>query len=286
MTGKQVERRKVTLLDLRAMKQQGRKITMLSIPDYPMALLADRAGLDTILVGDSLGMTVLGYETTVPVTMEEMLHHTKAVTRATRYAFVVGDMPFMSNNTSERDAIINAGRFMQEGGADSVKVEGGVDAAHIVRAIVRAGMPVMGHVGLTPQHISLLGGYKAQGRDVQTAKRVIEDALVIEEAGAFAIILECVPDQISKIVTERLRIPTISYGAGAYCDGQGLVAHDILGMFHRFTPKFVKKYADLSEPIMGAFEAYVADVVSGKFPKDEHSFHIKEKDLREVISQA
>ncbi|MDA1347349.1 MAG: 3-methyl-2-oxobutanoate hydroxymethyltransferase [Chloroflexi bacterium] len=286
MTGKQVERRKVTLLDLQAMKQQGRKITMLSIPDYPMALLADRAGLDTILVGDSLGMTVLGYETTVPVTMEEMLHHTKAVTRATKYAFVVGDMPFMSNNTSERDAIINAGRFMQEGGTDSVKVEGGANAAHIVRAIVRAGMPVMGHVGLTPQHISLLGGYKAQGRDVQTAKRVIEDALAIEEAGAFAIILECVPDQISKIVTERLRIPTISYGAGAYCDGQGLVAHDILGMFHRFTPKFVKKYADLNEPIMEAFEAYVADVVSGKFPKDEHSFHIKEKDLREVIGQA
>ena len=268
------------------MKQQGRKITMLSIPDYPMALLADRAGLDTILVGDSLGMTVLGYETTVPVTMEEMLHHTKAVTRATRYAFVVGDMPFMSNNTSERDAIFNAGRFMQEAGTDSVKVEGGANAAHIVRAIVRAGMPVMGHVGLTPQHISLLGGYKAQGSDVQTAKRVIEDALAIEEAGAFAIILECVPDQISKIVTERLRIPTISYGAGAYCDGQGLVAHDILGMFHRFTPKFVKKYADLSEPIMEAFEAYVADVVSGEFPKDEHSFHIKEKDLREVIGQA
>ena len=285
MTGKPDERRKITLLDLQAMKQQGRKITMLSIPDYPMALLADRAGLDTILVGDSLAMTVLGYETTVPITLEEMLHHTKAVTRATRYAFVVGDMPFMSNNTSERDAIINAGRFMQEGGTDSVKVEGGVNAAHIVKAIVRAGMPVMGHVGLTPQHISLLGGYKVQGRDVQTALRVIEDALAIEEAGAFAIILECVPDQISKIVTERLRIPTISYGAGLYCDGQGLVAHDILGMFERFTPKFVKKYADLSEQILGAFETYVGDVVTGEFPRDEHSFHIKEKDLEEVISQ-
>ena len=285
MTGKQIERRKVTILDLQAMKQQGRKITMLSIPDYPMALLADRAGLDTILVGDSLAMTVLGYETTVSATMEEMLHHTKAVTRATSYAFVVGDMPFMSNNTSERDAIINAGRFMQEGGTDSVKVEGGANAAHIVNAIVRAGIPVMGHIGLTPQHISLLGGYKAQGRDVQTARRVIEDALAIEEAGAFAIILECVPDQISKIVTERLRIPTISYGAGVYCDGQGLVAHDILGMFDRFTPKFVKKYADLSEQIVGAFEAYVGDVVSGGFPTDEHSFHIKEKDLEEIISQ-
>ena len=285
MTGTSSERRKVTLLDLQAMKQQGRKITMLSIPDYPMALLADRAGLDTILVGDSLAMTVLGYDTTVPVTMEEMLHHTKAVTRATKYAFVVGDMPFMSNNTSERDAIINAGRFMQEGGTDSVKVEGGANAAHIVTAIVKAGIPVMGHIGLTPQHISLLGGYRVQGRDVQTARRVIDDALAIEEAGAFAIILECVPNQISKIVTERLRIPTISYGAGESCDGQGLVAHDILGMFDKFTPKFVKKYAELGEQIQEAFEAYVSDVVSGQFPTDGHSFHIKKEDLEKVMGQ-
>ena len=285
MTGTSSERRKITLFDLQAMKQQGRKITMLSIPDYPMALLADRAGLDTILVGDSLAMTVLGYDTTVPVTMEEMLHHTKAVTRATKYAFVVGDMPFMSNNTSERDAIINAGRFMQEGGTDSVKVEGGANAAHIVTAIVKAGIPVMGHIGLTPQHISLLGGYRVQGRDVQTARRVIDDALEIEEAGAFAIILECVPNQISKIVTERLRIPTISYGAGESCDGQGLVAHDILGMFDKFTPKFVKKYAELGEQIQEAFEAYVSDVVSGQFPTDGHSFHIKKEDLEKVMGQ-
>jgi 3-methyl-2-oxobutanoate hydroxymethyltransferase len=241
--------------------------------------------LDTILVGDSLAMTVLGYETTVPITLDEMLHHTKAVTRAARYAFVVGDMPFMSNNTSERDAIINAGRFMQEGGTDAVKVEGGVNAAHIVKAIVGAGIPVMGHIGLTPQHVSLLGGYKAQGRDAQTALRVIEDALAIEKAGAFAIILECVPGRISKIVTERLRIPTISYGAGVYCDGQGLVAHDILGIFDRFTPRFVKKYADLGEQILGAFEAYVGDVVSGEFPTDEHSFHINEDELEKVIEQ-
>ena len=285
MTGTRAERKKITLFDLQAMKQQNRKITMLSIPDYPMALLADRAGLDTILVGDSLAMTVLGYDTTVPVTMEEMLHHTKAVTRATKYAFVVGDMPFMSNNTSERDAIINAGRFMQEGGTDSVKVEGGANAAHIVTAIVKAGIPVMGHIGLTPQHISLLGGYRVQGRDVQTARRVIDDALAIEEAGAFAIILECVPNQISKIVTERLRIPTISYGAGESCDGQGLVAHDILGMFDKFTPKFVKKYAELGEQIQEAFEAYVSDVVSGQFPTDGHSFHIKKEDLEKVMGQ-
>ncbi len=285
MTKEKTERKKMTLPDIQAMKLDGRKITMLSIPDYPMALIADQAGLDTILVGDSLAMTVLGYETTVPITMEEMLHHTKAVTRATRYAFVVGDMPFMSNNTSERDAIINAGRFMQEGGTDSVKVEGGVNAAHIVKAIVGAGIPVMGHIGLTPQHISLLGGYKAQGRDAQTALRVIEDALAIEEAGAFAIILECVPDQISKIVTEHLRVPTISYGAGPYCDGQGLVAHDILGMFDRFTPRFVKKYANLGGEILRAFESYVGDVASGEFPMDEHSFHINEEELAKVIAR-
>ena len=285
MTEKQEKRRKVTVLDLQEMKENGRKITMLSIPDYSLALLADRAGLDTILVGDSLAMTVLGYETTVPITLDEMLHHAKAVTRGTKYAFVIGDMPFMSNNTSERDAIINAGRFMQEAGTDAVKVEGGVNAAHIVSAIVRAGIPVVGHIGLTPQHISQLGGYKAQGTDLETGSRVIEDALAVEKAGAFAIILECVPDQISRIVTERLKIPTISYGAGIHCDGQGLVAHDILGIFDRFTPKFVKKYSNLGQQIQGAFEEYVDDVVSQQFPKDEHTFHIKKDQLDAVIKR-
>ena len=272
MTEKKEKRSKITVLDLQEMKENGRKITMLSIPDYPLALLADRAGLDTILVGDSLAMTVLGYETTVPITLDEMLHHAKAVTRGTNYAFVVGDMPFMSNNTSERDAIINAGRFMQEAGTDAVKVEGGVNAAHIVSAIVRAGIPVVGHIGLTPQHISQLGGYKAQGTDLETGSRVIEDALAVEKAGAFAIILECVPDQISRIVTERLKIPTISYGAGIHCDGQGLVAHDILGIFDRFTPKFVKKYSNLGQQIQGAFKEYVNDVVSQQFPGDAVSY--------------
>ena len=285
MTEKQKKRRKITVLDLQEMKENGRKITMLSIPDYPLALLADRAGLDTILVGDSLAMTVLGYETTVPITLDEMLHHAKAVTRGTKYAFVIGDMPFMSNNTSERDAIINAGRFMQEAGTDAVKVEGGVNASHIVSAIVRAGMPVVGHIGLTPQHISQLGGYKAQGTDLETGSRVIEDALAVEKAGAFAIILECVPDQISRIVTERLKIPTISYGAGIHCDGQGLVAHDILGIFDRFTPKFVKKYSNLGQQIQGAFEEYVDDVVSQQFPEDEHTFHIKKDQLDAVIKR-
>tara|TARA_A100001037_G_scaffold293178_1_gene309456 strand:+ start:24711 stop:25583 length:873 start_codon:yes stop_codon:yes gene_type:complete len=276
---------KVTVLDLQEMKDKGRKITMLSIPDYPLALIADRAGLDTILVGDSLAMTVLGYETTVPITLDEMIHHAKAVSRGTKYAFIIGDMPFMTNNTSERDAIINAGRFMQEAGTDAVKVEGGINAAHIVNAIVRAGIPVVGHIGLTPQHISQLGGYKAQGTNLETATRVIEDALAVEKAGAFAIILECVPDQISKIVTERLNIPTISYGAGIHCDGQGLVAHDILGIFDKFTPKFVKQYSNLGKQIQDVFEEYIDDVVNQKFPEDEHSFHIKKDQLDAVIKR-
>ena len=246
MTRISEKRKKMTLPELQRMKKSGQKITMLSIPDYPLAVLAEKAGLDTILVGDSLAMTVLGYETTIPVTMDEMIHHTKAVTRATKYAFVVGDMPFMSNSTSERDAIINAGRFMQEGGTDAVKVEGGLDAVPVIKAISGTGIPVMGHIGLTPQHISMLGGFKAQGTDAKTAIRIINDALEVEKAGAFALILECVPDQISKIVTERLSIPTISYGAGPYCDGQGLVAHDILGIFDKFTPKFVKIYSNIT----------------------------------------
>ena len=283
MTEQLKKRSKVTVLDLQKMKETGRKITMLSIPDYSLALLADRAGLDTILVGDSLAMTVLGYDTTVPIKLDEMLHHAKAVTRGTKYAFVIGDMPFMSNNTSERDAIINAGRFMQEAGTDAVKVEGGVNAAHIISAIVRAGIPVVGHIGLTPQHISQLGGYKAQGTDVETGSRVIKDAIAVEKAGAFAIILECVPDQISKIVTERLKIPTISYGAGIHCDGQGLVAHDILGIFDKFTPKFVKKYSNLGQQIQDVFEDYVEDVVNKQFPADEHTFHIKKDQLDAVI---
>ncbi len=285
MREKEKIKHKVTVLDLQEMKDKGRKITMLSIPDYPLALIADRAGLDTILVGDSLAMTVLGYETTVPITLDEMIHHAKAVSRGTKYAFIIGDMPFMTNNTSERDAIINAGRFMQEAGTDAVKVEGGINAAHIVNAIVRAGIPVVGHIGLTPQHISQLGGYKAQGTNLETATRVIEDALAVEKAGAFAIILECVPDQISKIVTERLNIPTISYGAGIHCDGQGLVAHDILGIFDKFTPKFVKQYSNLGKQIQDVFEEYIDDVVNQKFPEDEHSFHIKKDQLDAVIKR-
>ena len=275
---------KITLLDLQRMKTKGRKITMLSINDYPMALLGDRAGLDTILVGDSLGMTVLGYETTVPVTMEEMLHHTKAVTRAVRRAFVVSDMPFMSN-ANQTDAVANAGRFMKEAGTDAVKVEGGRNVTSIVSAINRAGIPVMGHLGLTPQHISMLGGYKAQGRKATKAREIIDDSVAIQDAGAFAVILECVPDEVSGIITERLEIPTIGYGAGLHCDGQGLVAHDILGMFERFTPRFVKKYANLNEEILRSFETYVREVKEEAFPTADHAFHIKAKELKKVVGE-
>lgn len=277
-----MERQKITPLDIHMMKKAGKKITMLSIYDYPMALLADRAGIDTILVGDSLAMTLLGYEDTIPVTMDEMIHHTKAVSRAVKYALVIGDMPFMSYNTSERDAIVNAGRFMKEGGASAVKIEGGANVAHIIEAIYRAGIPIMGHIGLTPQSISMLGGLKAQGKDVKTAQKIIDDAMSLEDAGAFSIILECVPAPISKIVTERLEIPTISYGAGPPCDGQGLVSHDVLGLFERFTPKFAKRYVNLSEIILEAFESYKEEVLRGDFPTDQHSFHIDEKELSKL----
>jgi len=277
-----VERKKITPVDIQAMKAAGKKITMLTAYDYPTALLEDRAGIDIILVGDSVAMTVLGYENTLPVTMDEMIHHTKAVTRGAKYAHVVGDMPFMSYNTSERDAILNAGRFMKEGSADSVKLEGGASVKDIVRAIVKAGIPVMGHLGLTPQTISMLGGFKVQGKDAKAAQKIIDDALMLEDAGAFSVILEAIPAPIAKRITERLTVPTIGIGAGVHCDGQVLVVHDMLGLFDRFTPKFAKKYINLTELILKAFESYREDVSRGEFPTDQHSFHIDEKELSKI----
>lgn len=277
-----MDRKKMTPVDIQRMKREGRKITMLTAYDYPTALLEDRAGIDIILVGDSVGMTVLGYENTIPVTMEEMIHHTKAVSRGAKYALIIGDMPFMSYNTSEREAIINAGRFMKEGGADAVKLEGGASVKDIVRVIVKAGIPVMGHIGLTPQTISMLGGFKVQGKDAQTAQRIIEDALLLEEAGAFSVLLEAIPAPIAKRIAERLTIPTIGIGAGAHCDGQVLVVHDLLGLFDRFTPKFAKRYVNLSELMLKAFETYREEVLKGIFPTDEHSFHIDEKELEKI----
>jgi 3-methyl-2-oxobutanoate hydroxymethyltransferase len=277
-----MDRKKITPVDIEAMKKEGRKITMITGYDYPMALLEDKAGFDIILVGDSLGMTVLGYDNTIPVTMEEMIHHTKAVSRGAKYALILGDMPFMSYNTSEREAIINAGRFLKEAGADAVKLEGGVSVKEIVKAIVRAGIPVMGHIGLTPQTISMLGGFKVQGKDAEAAQRIVDDAVSLEDAGAFAVILEAIPAPISKRITERLKIPTIGIGAGIHCDGQVMVVHDMLGLFDRFTPKFVKRYVNLSELILKAFDSYKDDIQKGAFPTDQHSFHIDEKELSKV----
>jgi len=277
-----MERKKITPVDIQTMKREGKKITMLTAYDYPMALLEDRARIEIILVGDSLGMTVLGYENTLPVTMDEMIHHTKAVTRGAKYALIIGDMPFMSYNTSERDAILNAGRFMKEGGADAVKLEGGVSVKEIVRAIVRAGIPVMGHIGLTPQTISMLGGFKVQGKDAQAAQKIIDDALLLEDAGAFSILLEAIPAPIAKRISERLKVPTIGIGAGVHCDGQVLVVHDLLGLFDRFLPKFAKRYVNLSDLMLQAFESYREEVSQGIFPTDQHSFHIDEEELSKV----
>jgi len=277
-----MDRKKITPVDIQTMKKEGKRISMLTAYDYPMALLEDRAGIEIILVGDSLAMTVLGYENTLPVTMDEMIHHTKAVTRGAKYALIIGDMPFMSYNTSENDAILNAGRFMKEGKADAVKLEGGAGVKDIVKAIVRAGIPVMGHIGLTPQTISMLGGFKVQGKDAEGAQKIIDDALQLEEAGAFSVLLEAVPAPIAKRVTERLTVPTIGIGAGVYCDGQVLVVHDMLGLFDRFTPKFAKRYVNLSELMLKAFESYREEVWKGTFPTDQHSFHIDEKELSKV----
>jgi 3-methyl-2-oxobutanoate hydroxymethyltransferase len=277
-----MDRKKITPVDIQAMKKDGKRIAMLTAYDYPTALLEDRAGIEIILVGDSLAMTMLGYENTLPVTMDAMIHHTQAVTRGAKYALIIGDMPFMSYNTSEKDAIFNAGRFMKEAGADAVKLEGGASVKETVRAIVRAGIPVMGHIGLTPQTISMLGGFKVQGKDAQAAQKIIDDALSLEDAGAFSVLLEAVPAPIAEKVTERLKVPTIGIGAGVHCDGQVLVVHDLLGLFDRFTPKFAKRYVNLSELMLKAFDSYREEVQKGAFPTDQHSFHMDEKELGKV----
>lgn len=267
-----MERKKVTILDLQEKKQRGEPITMLTAYDYPTALLVDRAGMDIILVGDSLAMVVLGHENTVAVTMEEMLHHCKAVARGAKYPLLVGDMPFLSYQVDRREAVRNAGRFLKEGGMDVVKLEGGQEMADTVKAIVDAGIPVMGHIGLTPQSISKLGGFRVQGKSVEAAKKLLADAAALEEAGAFSIILEAVPDRLAQLITERVEIPTIGIGAGPHCDGQVLVIHDLIGLFDRFTPKFVKRYANIFPILTQALEQYREEVLSGAFPGKEHSF--------------
>ena len=273
---------KITPTDLQARKREGRKITMLSVYDYPLALLADRAGLDSLLVGDSLAMTALGYPSTVPLKLEESLHHVKAVARAAKAAMVVADMPFMSYQPSERDAIIAAGRFLQEGMADAVKIEGGGAMVATLGAIHRAGVPIMGHVGLTPQNAAQLGGLKVQGKTAEAARRMLDDALALEDAGAFVVILECVPDEVSRLITERLRVPTISYGAGVHCDGQGMVSADMFGLFEGFKPKFAKRYLELGAQIQKTFETYCEEVRAGRFPADEHTYHIDPAELAKL----
>ena len=264
--------KKLTIHDIIMTKQKGAKISMLTAYDASLAGMIDGAGVDMVLVGDSLGMVLLGYDSTIPVTMEEMLHHCRAAGRGVKHAVLVGDMPFMSYQVSQSQAITNAGRFLKEAGCDAVKLEGGTEVSDTVKAIVKAGIPVMGHIGLTPQTASQLGGYKVQGKDADSARRLLQSARDLEAAGAFAIVLECIPAQLSEVITKAITIPTIGIGAGKHCDGQVLVTHDMVGMFEKFIPSFVKQYVNLAPEIKKALAAYHQEVKNGSFPADEHSF--------------
>ncbi len=277
-----MEKIKITPADILARKS-GRKITCLTAYDYPMALLLDKAEIDIILVGDSLGMAGLGYENTAPVTMEEMIHHAKAVCRGVKRSLTIGDMPFGSYTNCEK-AVENAVRFIKEAGVDAVKLERGKASVCVVEAIVNAGISVQGHIGLTPQTASALGGFKVQGKDAETAKKLIEDAEALEAAGCFSIVLEAIPAKIAKIITERISIPTIGIGAGIHCDGQVLVTNDMLGLFDRFTPKFVKRYADIASEIFKALSDYKNDVEKEKFPEERHSFIIKDDEFGKIMT--
>ncbi len=259
-----------------------RKVTMLTAYDYPLASLIDRAGIDIILVGDSLANVVLGLDSTTQVGMSEMLHHTKAVSRAVKQALVVGDMPFESYQLKPEDALKNARRFIDEAGADAVKLEWFDRCLEVTETIIKSGIAVMGHIGLTPQTADKLGGFKVQGKDAESAKKLMQQACALAAAGCFAIVLECVPDKIAGMITEKIKIPTISIGAGVLCDGQVLVTYDLLGLFERYTPKFVKKYADLSSIITKAVQEYKKEVIEGTFPSPQHSFTIKEEELKKL----
>ncbi|EPY2302931.1 TPA: 3-methyl-2-oxobutanoate hydroxymethyltransferase [Clostridium botulinum] len=263
-----------TVSTFQELKNKGEKITMLTAYDYSMAKLIDSSGINGILVGDSLGMVCLGYENTLSVTMEDMLHHTKAVVRGASNALVVGDMPFMSYQTSIYDAVYNAGRFIKEAGAHAVKLEGGSTVAEEVKAIVKAQIPVMGHIGLTPQSVNMFGGFKVQGKNEKIAKKLIEDAKILENAGAFSIVLECIPEKLSKIISESISIPTIGIGAGKYCDGQILVYQDMLSMFSDFKPKFVKSFGNIGKSIENGVSQYIKEVKEVAFPEEKHTFKI------------
>ena len=264
-------RKKVTIPDILKMKQSGRRIAVLTAYDFPFARLVDEGGVDIILVGDSAGVVVAGHDTTLPVTMDEMLYHVKAVRRAGPKALLVADMPFMSYQTGVDDACRNCGRMIKEGGAEAVKVEGGVNMAHVIKTVSSIDIPVMAHIGLTPQSVHRMGGYRVQGRNKQ-AEKIMEDALAVQQAGAFAVVLEGIPSALAARISSELRIPTIGIGAGAACDGQVLVIHDILGLCEKYSPKFVKRYADLAPTIADAVARYVDEVRTGSFPTEEHSF--------------
>jgi 3-methyl-2-oxobutanoate hydroxymethyltransferase len=270
---------KVSVSDIIQAKKEGRRLVMVTAYDYPFGLMADEAGVDMALVGDSLGMVVLGLDSTVPVTLEMMIHHIRAVVRGCKRAMVIGDMPFMTYNTGIRDAVINAGRLMKEGGCDAVKLEGGVDFAPVVEAIVKAGLPVQGHVGLTPQTASALGGFKMQGRDAAAALKIIDDARALEAAGAFSIVAEAVPAPLGRLLAESVNVPVIGIGAGVDVDGHVLVTHDMVGLFDRFVPKFVKQYTQTRPVIIEAIKAYGQEVRTGTFPAAEHSFGMPDEAL-------
>lgn len=273
---------KNTVVTIQQAKESGEKLTMLTAYDYSTAKLIDEAGINMILVGDSLGMVVLGYEDTLSVTMEDMIHHTAAVARGAKNAFIVADMPFMSYQTSVYDAVVNAGRLMKEGRAQAVKLEGGKEVAEHIRAITNASIPVVAHLGLTPQSLNAFGGFKVQGKSEAAAKKLLEEALAVEEAGAVAVVLECVPAKLAELISKKLRIPTIGIGAGAGCDGQVLVYQDMLAMFSDFKPKFVKHFAQIGEQMKAAFAAYSKEVKEGTFPATEHTFKIDDEVIEKL----
>ena len=276
---------KITIAYLMQKKEKGEKITMVTAYDFPTARMLDEVGIDTILVGDSLGMVILGYDSTLPVTMDEMIHHCKAVARGVKRGFIIGDMPFMSYQVSVEKAIENAGRFIKEGCCDAVKLEGGSEVAHIIKAIVDIGIPVCAHIGLTPQRATMLSGYRVQGKDAETARSLIRSARDLEDAGAFMIVMECVPDVLASIITKEVSIPTIGIGAGKECDGQVLVYHDIVGLFEKFVPKFVKQYINLAPEIKSALKRFKEEVESGAFPGAEHSFRMDQGEAEKLLEE-
>jgi 3-methyl-2-oxobutanoate hydroxymethyltransferase len=282
----QIQARQTTVRDLQTKKERGEPITILTAYDYPTARLVDEAGIDAILVGDSLGMVVLGHDSTLPVTMDDMLRHAQAVRRGTHRALLIGDMPFMSYQIGPEQALLNAGRFLSEGGMHCVKLEGGRHVAPTVHALVKAGIPVQGHIGLMPQSVNQVGGYRAQGTTAQAAYELLEDALQLEQAGCFSIVLESVPDRVADHISRRLHIPTIGIGAGPGCDGQVLVFHDLVGWYDGFSPRFVKRYADLRSEVARALGEFKADVESRTFPADEHCFHISDQEWSAFVDKA